>query len=100
MDEGDSSGFIYLSRNEDSINLMASSADVEEELDNNSNSMSPPPPTHGIKNPIVSMQNLHTNLEPIINMHDKEGSMQASYHLDNLESESSGDENVEFCEDD
>ena len=34
MEEGESSGFIYLSRNDDSINLMASSADVEDGLDN------------------------------------------------------------------
>ena len=33
-------------------------------------------------------------------MHDKEGNLQAAYHFDNSDSESLGDENVEYDEDD
>ena len=65
MDEGESSGYIYLSRNDDSVNLMASSADVDDGVDYLSNSLSPPPPTHGIKSTMPTLSNLHTNLLPI-----------------------------------
>lgn len=100
-EEGESSGFIYMSRNEDSANLMASSADVEEDLQS-MESMSPPPPTYGIKNPMptLSSHRMLSSIAPISTYQNTSTAPISTYENTNHNDSDDGYENVEYCEQD